>query len=440
MGGKSLQSATIVCVIAGVFAIGMPRPTRAQQFSQYLNTSIPGYAVEPGVTVTSRLRPEYAYPGIRFGDILIQPELAEGAGYDSNVSGTRSARGSSFLATQGSVTAASDWARNSIAGALTVDNERYFDLARQSYTDWTARLGGTYDVGAADVMSLDYVHLNLNQTPSELDVPQLDQPIAVQSDDLRGSYKAVFSKFSLQPGVEVAWYNYQNGTVFGVSYPQTYRNRMIVTPGVTASYEFAPQRTVMLVVSDAIAHYTEQQIGQPTRNFNDLSVLAGIDYNTGATIQFHALAGYETRHFTSSQFPAISAPVAELIAIWSPTGLTTVTATAAHYIEDSASETTVGLTSTAVKLAVDHEYLRNVLLNASAGFVADSYAQSQGNQSYLTLGAGVTWLINEHLRLAGRYDFATRTSSVPNATLGANQTLGGNFSDNRFLLQLRVGL
>jgi hypothetical protein len=152
------------------------------------------------------------------------------------------------------------------------------------------------------------------------------------------------------------------------------------------------------------------------------------------------LAGYELRNFSSSQYPTISSPVAEASAIWTATGLTTVTGTVAHYIEDSASETTVGLTSTAVKLAVDHEYLRNVLLNGAAAFIANSYQQNQGNQSYLQLTVGVTWLINQNMRLAGRYDYSTRQSSVPNGGLGAGQTVGGNYSDNRFLIQLRIGL
>jgi hypothetical protein len=439
MGSKSLKSTSIFCVIAAILMVVGPQATRAQQIDQYLTTNIPGFNVEPGVTVASRLRPDFDYPGIRFGDILVRPEFAESAGYDGNVAGTQSAHGSSFLETQGAVTVNSDWARDSFMGALTADNDKYFDLASQSYTNWSGSLGGTRDIGL-DTLSAGYVHLNLNQTARDLNAPQLDSPIAYRVDDLRINYKSVFSVLSLQPGIEVARYDYDDGSVLGQPYLQTYRDRIVVTPSLTASYEFAPLRSLVLVVSDADARYTDQPAGVATRNFNDISVLAGINYDTGGLIRVRALAGYETRHFTSTQYPTISSPIVEASAAWTPTGLTTITGTFARYIEDSASEATVGLTSTTVRVAVDHEYLRNVLLNATAGFIANSYEQDQGNQSYLTVGAGVTWLINQHMRLIGHYDFATRQSNATAGGLGSGQTLGGNYSDNRFLLQLRIGL
>jgi hypothetical protein len=260
------------------------------------------------------------------------------------------------------------------------------------------------------------------------------------------SYKAAFSALSLQPGIDVTWFNYDNGTVQGMPYVQAYRDRVMFTPSLTASYEFAPLRSLVLIVSDSDARYTNEQATTPTRNFNDISVLAGVNYDTGGEIRFRVLVGYETRHFSSVQFPTISAPTVEASAVWTPTGLTTITGTVARYIEDSASENTVGLTSTAVRLALDHEYLRNVLINANAGFIAYEYQQNQqnqgnqGNQSYLTLGTSVTWLINQHMRLVGRYDFATRQSNTPIVGLSTSQSLAGGYSDNRFLLQLRIGL
>ena len=46
--------------------------------------------------------------------------------------------------------------------------------------------------------------------------------------------------------------------------------------------------------------------------------------------------------------------------------MTTVTATLTRSIEDAAQEGIVGYTYTRARLVLDHEYLRNVLLQASA--------------------------------------------------------------------------
>jgi len=439
MRSRALRLASLFCATAGTLVLCSPKATRAQLIDQYLNTAIPGFDVQPGVTVASRLRPEYDYPGIRVGDFIILPELSESAGYDSNVTGTEPAQGSPFLETQATVRAVSDWGRDSLGGGITIDNNSYLDLPRQSYTNWIATLGGTYDIDR-DVLSIGYAHLNLNQTSRDLDVPQLDSPVAYRINDLHASYKAALSALSLQPGIEITGFDYDNGTVQGVPYVQSYRDRVVFTPSLTASYEFAPLRSLVLVVRDSDAHYTNEPTTMATQNFNDISVLAGVNYDTGGQIRLRALVGYETRHFVSEQYATISAPIVEASAVWTPTGLTTITGTVARYIEDSASDTTVGYTETAAKLAVDHEYLRNVLLNATAGFYTDSYQQNQANQSYVTLGAGVTWLINRHMRLVGRYEFSSRQSNASQAELGIGQTVGGSYSENRFLLQLKIGL
>ena len=263
-------------------------------------TAIPGFDVQPGVTVASRLRPEYDNPSVRLGDFVIQSELAESAGYDGNVTGTQPAQGSALLETQETTRAVSDWGRGSFGGGFTFDDNRYLDLPRQSYTKWTATLGGTYDI-CRDVLSVGYAHLNLDQTSRDLDVPQLDSPIAYRVDDLRVSYKAVLSALSLQPGIEISRFDYDNGTVQGVPYVQTYRDRVVVTPSLTASYEFAPLRSLVLVVRDSDGRYATEQAALPTQNFNDVSVLAGVNYDTGGQIRLRALVGYETRHFTSQQ-------------------------------------------------------------------------------------------------------------------------------------------
>jgi len=366
----------------------------------------------------------------------------ESMGYETNVTGTQPGHGSSSLDTAATLQAISDWGSDSLGAGVSIDNSLYFDQPRQSYTNWTASIGGSHDFGV-DTLYAGYAHLNLNQTPSGLDVPQLDSPIAYQIDTVRLNYKAQFSQTAITPGLEITRYNYENGTVQGAPYIQTFRDRVVITPSVTASYEFAPLRSVLLVIRYADAHYTEPQAGVASLNYNDAAVLGGVNYDTGGLVRLRLLVGYETRHFASSQYATISSPTIEGSAVWTPSGSTTLTGTLARYIQDSAAESTVGYTQTVLKLSVDHESLPNVLLNATAAVYYDAYSQGEGQQSLLSTGAGVTWLLNHNMRLAARYEFSTRlspTSSASNAGLGNGQICGGSYTDNRFLLQLRIGL
>ena len=425
--------------LAGLFA----SPAGAQQaliVDQYLSTDIPGVAVEPGVTVLSRSRPEYDPVGIRVGEVTIRPQLLETVGFDDNPAGLSEHRGSAIIETNAQVQALYDHSDTTGFATLSVDDNEFLDQSSQSYTNWSAALGGTHTFGR-DVLTANYAHLNLNQTPADLDVPQLNSSLPFTVDTGTISYRATFAHAFVQPELDVSSYSYTNGSAGGVTYQQTYRDRTIVQPSVTLGYELAPRRDLVLVVRDAVSSYNQQVSGTPTRNYNDVSVLGGVDFADGGPFRYRFLVGYETRQFSASQFKSISAPIVEAEVIWSPTGLTTVTGIAARHIQDSADETTIGLTETSASLRVDHELRRNILLQANGAYYLDDYSQGQGSQQLFTVGTGATWLLNRNLRLQTTYAFTRRTSSGSvNLGLGSVFGVASNYSDNRILLQLRFAL
>ena len=170
-------------------------------------------------------------------------------------------------------------------------------------------------------------------------------------------------------------------------------------------------------------------------------MLGGINYDTGGLLRLRLLVGYEARFYTSNQYKNIDAPIVEASAVWTPTGLTTVTGTIARFIQESATENTVGYIESVLKLSVDHEFLPNVLFNVTGAAVRDVYSQSEGQQTFYIVGGGVTWLLNNHMRLAAEYNFSSRQS--PGGSTGGvsnTQIFAGYYSDNRFLIQLRIGL
>ena len=234
---RSVTYAIITVPLATVLSIAIAAPASAQRIDEYLNPAVPGFNVEPGVTVKSRLRPEYDYQGLRLGSFIFHSEAAESIGYETNVTATQPAHGSTFLDTSATAQAVSDWGSNSLGAAVSVNNNLYFDQPRQTDTNWTAALGGSYDFGS-DTLYVAYAHLNLNETPSDLGVPQLDAPITYRVDTGRISFRTVFGKGAITPGLEVTNFSYDNGTVQGVPYNQSYRNRVVITPSAVAAYQF----------------------------------------------------------------------------------------------------------------------------------------------------------------------------------------------------------
>jgi hypothetical protein len=446
VGGAGWMFAVVSLVTTCVIAT----PTRAQLFQQYYTTplldqylspDVGGTGDQPGVTVTSRSRPAYDYPGMSVGSFMLHAEGTEKTGFDDNVTGTPNGRGSFLAETTATLSAGSNWSQDSLGGNLTVDDYRYPQQDQESYTNWSANLGSSLQIGR-DTLSVNYSHQNSNQNSRDLGVPQLDRPIGFRVDDGTLAYRANFARTFIQSTLDIGDYSYDNGTVLGAPFIQGYRNRLLYSPGVALGYELAPQRNIVLVVRDSQAEYTEQVTGVPLRNYNDASVLGGIDFLADGLFRYRLFGGYEIRKFENPAYQTIQAPIVEAAIIYTPTGLTTLTGIASRRIQDAASDSTVGLTETAVQFRVDHEYMRNVILQARAGFFIDDYSQNQGSQTLFQAGAAVTWLLNRNMRLALTYDYANRGASS-NGFVGLvnpNQNIGTGYTENRYLIQLRTGL
>ncbi|HEY6439408.1 MAG TPA: outer membrane beta-barrel protein [Acetobacteraceae bacterium] len=408
---------------------------RAELLSTYFPTGVPGYGEAPGVTVASRERPDYDPPGVRVGDFLLFPQWAEGLGYNDNVLGSNDARhGSWLIDTQPSLLINSDWSRDRLGGYVGIDDQRYLDQPQQSYTNWTASLGGTVSIGR-DELTVAVAHFDLHQPRTELDALPSDSPVAYSVDDVRVGYTIALDRFSVTPSVAFSTYRYDATTIMGVPTSQAYRDRNVLQGAVTTRYELSPQRNLLLVTRVLGQNYVTPQPGMPTLDSTGYQVLAGLDDDTDAVWRYRVLVGWEVRAFHAPQYPTHQAPIAEAALIWSPGGLTTFTATLTREIEDAAQEGNAGYTFTSARLVLDHEYLRNVLLQVSAGAQRANFLQGGGQASDYSVGAGVTWLLNRNMRLSATYDFTDQKGSSSPTLLTT-----GNYTRSIGLLTLRFGM
>jgi hypothetical protein len=402
--------------------------------STYFPAGVPGYGAAPGVTVASRARPDFDPPGIRLGSFVFHPQLEQALGYDSNVFGAAHPQGSWIVGTRPSLLVASDWSRHSLGGYVSIDDSRYLDQPHQGRTDWTASLGGTLSVGR-DQLTVAAAHLSLHQDRTELDALPSDAPVAYQLEDVRAAYTIALNRVSVTPSLAFSSYRYDDTTILGAPAPQGYRDRNVVQAAVAPRYELAPQRNLLLVTRLLGSNYIAPQLGAPSRDSTGYQVLMGFSDDADAVWRYRVLLGWEMRAFRAAQYQTRQSPMAEAAAIWSPSGLTTVTATLSRSIEDAAQEGIAGYTYTNARLVVDHEYQRDVLLRFTAGMQHADYLQGGGQSTGVSLGGGVTWLLNRHMRLAATYDFTgQRGSSNP-----ALQTTG-NYMRSLGLLTLRLGM
>ena len=413
-----------------------------QQIDQFLNPLVQGLDEQPGVTVVSRLHPDYDAPGVRLGVVTLHGSVDEGVGYDDNVTGTSPSHGSASVDSIGNFSAKTVTSDTTVGLSLEADDHEFLSLSNQSYTNGIGALVAQHNFGT-DVLSFSASFFDQKETPRSVGLPALDHPIDTRTEDLLAQYAFTRGRLTIQPGMDLRFYSYDNGTVDNTPFLQSYRNRTQYAPTMTASYEFAAQRKFITVLRDNASVYYGAFPGQTKENFNDFSALAGLSYDVDGVVNVRLLGGYEQRIFSSSAYKAIHAPVVEGALTWTPTELTTVMATVGRYIEDSAADGTEGYTETTAVLTVDHELFRNVIVSANIDARSDEYAQSGGTQYLFGASAGFSWRINRSLRLQAYDTYYNRKGSTAVAVdegFPGNVAIGQNYAENVFRIRLRLGL
>ena len=408
---------------------GNPSPgTSTSGASIPTSTTTTPSIVSIGEQVVPRVADQYASPGVRAGSFVIRPNFQEGIGYNSNVEGFSRGPGSSFASSVGSLDVRSDWSRNSVYMQASVDDRRYLDLPNQSFTNWTAGVGGTVDVGRNQI-GLSYSHLNLTQTPDSLNAITVLFPVAFRVDAVRLSYTIPTSgRLTFTPEIDVTRYDFDNYVTGGQLVSEAFRNRVVFQGGLTTSYALAPRENLLFVVRGTHISYLDEVPNLPRRDSNGGAALVGVDFPAiGSNFQFRVLAGYQVREYVKTVYGSLNSPIVEASVTWTPTRLTTVTLQGRRDIEDAADDNIAGYTYSALRLGANHELRYNVIVGGHVELQRADYQSTKLNlpssttstalsglneagtsQNIYNAGATVSWLLNRNMKLGVTYDITRR--------------------------------
>jgi hypothetical protein len=439
---RGMRAAPLAVAAAGLVALAAPRPGHAQ----IAPSGVSGYDAQLGVTVLSRLHPLYEPPGVRLGSFVINPGLDQSIVYNSNVNGTPHSE-SWASQTSGSVSAHSDWTRNSLGASIDFTNYAYFRLPQQDYTDWTASLSGGYTIGDSQLTAA-YVHQSFEENGTTIGAIRTETPFTNTADAVRLGYTFNFNRFSLTPDLNFTAERFGTATVLGVPLNQQFLDRNIVAGGVTGRYSMSDVGNLVVSLRGVSSNYLRTEPGLPSNNSLSGVLLGGIEYQPNGPFRYVFMLGVEVRSFQASQYATRTEPVASASVIWSPTGLTTLTGTLSREIEDPESGGTNGFALTSARLVADHELRRNVFLQARGSINYAEFLQSGGGtETNYTLGAGATWLLNRNMRLSLNYDYTqqigtsgTNFVTTPNGFDELTTLTTAPYTQHLVALTLHVGL
>jgi hypothetical protein len=421
-----------VLVIFGVSCAA--KDADAQLIQQYFPADIPGYSPDFSASVVNRMDAQDQAEGAEVGDFVIRPELSETTGYDSNTLGTPNS-GSSEIDTNAGVRANSDWGRDALGASFSVDDRRFLNLPSANYTNWTAAAGGALTLGN-DAATMSFSHRALNLAATDLGVFGVVTPVPYSIDDVRLSYIKLLGRISVTPSLEFQNFTFGESSG-GVAVNFNSLDHKTESGMITTRYEFSPGDAAVLILRTSQAQFQTA----PSDNYADLGGFAGLDFRGNRVIQFRALFGLESRSFRQNVTQSVTTPTFELDAVWTPTELDTVTATATREQDDPTSPFASNQIVTNLRAELDHELRADLFLT---GYVAGGQSDSQSNipgfgettQTQLNFGVSALWNINRHLRGTLGYGYSRGVDSgAPASTFGSGDN---NFTSNTFLLGLSI--
>lgn len=380
--------------------------------------------VERGETVLSRPRPDYDPIGLRLGGFILYPELALQESFDSNVFAAPRNEKVDFITTlEPSLNLRSNWNNHALNFRADALIAKYIDNSSEDHNDYSFGTDGRVDIlrdsrifGGASYAVKHEPRYSPNDLggvePTEYDVMSFN--IAPEQ---------VFNRLSVRVDGTFDRFSYEdNRTAAGATILESQRDRDEWQIGLRPAYEFAPLRQVYAALLYNKRDYDAGSTFGFNRDSDGYSAALGLRYDITGILFADVFAGYRRQDYDDSRLGAAAGPAGGAKLTWNMTRLTTFTGTLTREVQETILTGSSAYFATKAELRADHELLRNLLLNATAGYENDDFEGIARSDNIYVLGAGAKYLINRNFALSGGYSFRTRSSDASGADFSQHIT------------------
>jgi len=362
------------------------------------------FARDRGVPVRQRPRPEYEALGLPVGMFTAFPSLQIDAEYSDNIFAVATGIDSDWIVrVKPEIQLESGWSRHALGVYARANISRYQDFDAESFEDWGVGASGRLDITRAANLAAGVDYASLTEPRSSSNAPaSTREPVTYDMASAFLTGTKVSGRTKLSARADVREFDYEDAlTLAAVVVDQDNRDRTITSLTGRGDYAISPDTAVFVqATANARDYDTATSLVLPARDSDGYELLAGANFEMGAVARGEVAAGYIVQEFDASAYNQIDGFGARAQLEWFPTQLTTVTATASRTIEDSGIAGSGGYLSTSVGARIDHELLRNVLLNADITFSSDAYEGIDRDDDRFLYSVGATYLLNRRVGLS----------------------------------------
>jgi hypothetical protein len=383
------------------------------------DAGVDNFSRNRNTSVQQRPRPEYEAPGVRAGAFLVYPRLELSVERNDNIYATSSGElDDTIYHIRPELAIESDWSQNFLSAYARGSINRYSDYESENKDEFAVGSAGRIDVnrqtniGFGGDFSSGFEPRTAPSAPRNAVEPtELETYQAYVSASRAAGYVKLSGRFDWRG------FDYTDGvTGLGTVIDQDNRDRDVRSVTGRVDIAISPDSAFFV---QATGNDREYDIAStpliPNRDSSGVEYLLGANFELSALVRGEVAVGYIEQDFDQAAFQDVDGFGGRAQLEWFPSELTTVTIAAGRTVEDTPTTGVGGFLSSTASIGVDHELLRNVILNARATWGRDDYEGIDREDTRVGFNIGGTYLLNRNLGLNATY------SSIDTESAGANR-------------------
>ena len=367
----------------------------------------PPAATAAGVGVLGRPHPDYDPLGVRAGSFIVLPKVDLGEYFDSNVYSIDSGVKSDFYTDVApDVLIDSDWENHALDLDLGGDMKRYASQVSENVTNAHAIANGRLDVlNEVYILGGGQYQLAHEDRTSPNSIVGQKNPTEYQVAGLGLGYVHEPGRLGFRIDAIGNYFTYNNAqTATGATIVETDRNRFDYAVKPRLEYEIVPNYKAFVQASGSWSTYqsTFDQFGFK-RDSSGWEADAGTAIDVTNLITGEIYAGYLDQYYADPRFKTAGGIGLGTNLLWTVTELTSVRLGASRSMQETIVNNGAGGAAlveassdltTAATLSVEHELLRNVLLQAGLTYGQDDFQGITRLDNTYGANAEARYLIN----------------------------------------------
>jgi hypothetical protein len=383
----------------------------------------PGVPLERGITVVDRERPEVSPLGLRFGPWFFFPRGEVDEAYNDNITAGSGNPGSPkehdfITALAPSFDLRSNFPTNALNVSAGAVISRYAKHSAFNTEDGFGAVDGRLDVDAAHDIHAAVRAERGHEDPGAPTVPgNIAQPVRFNDYSATAGFAQTRLRIGYSADATIRREEYEAVPLVGGGIlPESERNNFSYEGALRGYYEFVPGYQAFLRGAYNLRSYDHSALGTPTRNSQGFRTDVGSRIDLTGITYFEGYVGYIEQDYRSNALGTVRGVDFGANLAWNVTQLSSISLKAARTIVDTnfaivGAANSPAFLHTTAGVSLDHELLRNLLLNANAAYVNDDFKGINRTDDGYDVGAGAKYLLNRYLYLGANYTYERRDSS-----------------------------